>query len=123
MTTTETRGPLRRFHEKFIVEERTVPASARRNLFIIATVLVVVGLVAFLVILDSVRESDDLSVIDKPIQSWLEGMRSPALTVVMATVATVFGPIALPIIVLVTTRLVGVRRQARLAASAARRRR
>lgn len=79
-----------------------MPASARRNLFIIATVLMVVGLVAFLVILDSVRESDDLSVIDKPIQSWLEGMRTPALTVAMATVATVFGPIALPIIVLVT---------------------
>lgn len=94
---------MRRFHEKFIVETRTVPASSRRNLYIIAVVLAVIGLVAFLVILDSVRESDDLSVIDKPVQGWLEGLRSPALTVVMATVATVFGPIALPIIVLVTT--------------------
>lgn len=92
----------RRFHEKFIVEVRTVPASSRRNLYIISGVLVVVGLVAFLVILDSVREGDGVSAIDKPIQGWLEGMRSPALTVVMATIATVFGPIALPIIVLVT---------------------
>ncbi len=80
-----------------------MPASGRRNLFIIAAVLAVVGLVAFFVILDSVSESDGLSAIDKPIQGWLEGMRSPTLTVVMAVVATVFGPIAMPVIVLVTT--------------------
>lgn len=96
-------GAFRRFHEKFVVEVRTIPASSRRNLFIIAAVLIVFGLVAFLVILDSVRERDGLSVIDMPVQSWLEGIRSPALTVVMAVVATAFGPIALPIIVLVTT--------------------
>ncbi|MEN2736371.1 phosphatase PAP2 family protein [Microbacterium sp. X-17] len=91
-----------RWHEKFIVEERVVPASSRRNLYISSAVLVLVGLVCFLVVLDSVRESDGLSVIDRPIQSWLEGMRSPTLTVVMATVAIVFGPVVLPIIVLVT---------------------
>lgn len=92
----------RRIPEKFIVEVRTVPASSRRNLYIISAVLMLVGLVCFLVILDSVRESDGLSAIDRPVQGWLEGMRSPTMTVVMATVATVFGPVALPIIVLVT---------------------
>jgi undecaprenyl-diphosphatase len=92
----------RRFHERFIVEVRWVPASSRRNLYIISGVLVLVGLVAFFVILDSVREGDGVSAIDKPIQGWLEGMRSPTLTIVMAVVATVFGPVALPIIVLVT---------------------
>ncbi|MEO8907747.1 MAG: phosphatase PAP2 family protein [Microbacteriaceae bacterium] len=94
---------MRRFHEKFIVEVRPMPACSRRNLYIIAVVLAVIGLVAFLVILDSVRESDGLSAIDKPVQGWLEDMRSPTLTVVMAIVATVFGPISLPVIVLVTT--------------------
>lgn len=97
------RGTMRRFHEKFVVEVRTVPASSRRNLYIVSIVLGAVGLIAFLVVLDSVRESDGLSVIDKPVQAWLEGMRSPVLTVVMTVVATIFGPIALPIIVLVTT--------------------
>jgi len=96
------RGRTRRLHEKFIVEVRTVPASSRRNLYIISAVLMLLGLISFLVILDSVRESDGLSAIDRPIQGWLEGMRSPTLTVVMATVATVFGPVAMPIIVLVT---------------------
>ena len=79
-----------------------MPSSSRRNLYIVSAVLMVVGLVCFLVVLDSVRESDGLSAIDRPVQSWLEGMRSPTLTVVMATVATVFGPVAMPIIVLVT---------------------
>jgi membrane-associated phospholipid phosphatase len=99
----EDRGALRRFHAKFIVEVREVPASSRRNLYVIAGVLAVVGLVAFLVILDSVRESDGLSAIDRPVQGWLEGMRSPALTGVMAVLAMVFGPVAMPVIILVTT--------------------
>lgn len=105
MTETETakQGRLRRFHERFIVEERIVSAGTRRNLYVISALLVVVGLSAFLVILDSVTESDGLSVIDEPIQAWLEGLRGPLLTVIMATIAVVFGPIALPIIALVTT--------------------
>lgn len=100
---TKSPGVLRRFHEKFVVEERTVRASARRNLFIIAGVLCVVGLTAFLVILDSVSESDGLSVVDEPIQNWLRGLESPSLTVIMTIIATVFGPVAMPIVVLVTT--------------------
>lgn len=79
-----------------------MPASSRRNLYIVSAVLVAVGLICFLVVLDSVRESDGLSAIDRPVQAWLEGMRSPTLTVVMAVVATVFGPVVLPIVVLVT---------------------
>jgi len=105
MTETEAakQGRLRRFHERFIVEERIVSAATRRNLYLISALLVVVGLSAFLVILDSVTESDGLSVIDEPIQAWLQGLRGPLLTVIMATIAVVFGPIALPIIALVTT--------------------
>lgn len=95
-------GTRRRWQERFLVEERIVPASSRRNLHIISAVLVVAGLICFLVVLDSVRESDGLSAIDRPIQAWLQGMRSPTLTVVMALVATVFGPIVLPIVVLIT---------------------
>lgn len=95
-------GTRRRWHEKFLVEDRVVPASSRRNLYIVSAVLMVVGLLCFLAVLDSVRESDGLSAIDRPIQAWLEGMRTPTLTVVMATVATIFGPVVLPIIVLIT---------------------
>ena len=64
--TTEQPGRLRRFHEKFLVEERVVPASAKRNLFIIAIVLIVGGLTAFFFIFDSVLEADDISAVDAP---------------------------------------------------------
>lgn len=63
-TDAEEQSRLRRFHEKFIVEERIVPASSKRNLYLIAVVLGVVGVTAFFVILDSISESDGLSVID-----------------------------------------------------------
>ena len=106
--TTEKPGRLKRFHEKFIVEERFVSAAARRNLIIIAIVLMVVGVSAFLFILDSVLEADDVSAIDKPVEAWLEGARADWLTTVMAVIAFVFGPIVMPIIALVTTVAWGI---------------
>jgi membrane-associated phospholipid phosphatase len=106
--TTERPGRLRRFHEKFIVEERVVPASAKRNLYIVAIVLIVVGLAAFLFIFDSVLEADDISTVDKPVEHWLDGTHADWLTTVMIVLATVFGPIAMPIIILVTTVAWGI---------------
>jgi membrane-associated phospholipid phosphatase len=91
------------WHEKFVVERRYLPASARRSLYVWACVLIVVGLVFFAVILADVLNHNDLSRIDAPIDHWLDGHRAPALTVATVIVATVFGPIALPIIVLVVT--------------------
>ncbi|NEM91839.1 phosphatase PAP2 family protein [Galbitalea soli] len=105
--TTEDAGRLRRFHEKFMVEERRMPASAKRRLYLWSIILVAVGLVAFIVILTSVLGKDDLSVIDQPIESFMRTLRTPTLTTVMITVAIVFGPIALPIIILVTVLLWG----------------
>ena len=101
-------GRLRRFHERFMVEERFVAASARRNLIIIAVVLMVVGLAAFLFILDSVFEADDVSVIDRPVEDWLETARTDWLTSVMAVIAFVFGPVVMPIIILVTVVTWGI---------------
>ncbi|HKH08450.1 MAG TPA: PAP2 family protein, partial [Agromyces sp.] len=105
---TEKQGRLRRFHEKFLVEERYVTASARRNLFIISVVLVVVGITAFLFILDSVIEADDVSAIDAPVENWLETSRTEWLTGFMAVIAFVFGPIVMPIIILITTVAWGI---------------
>lgn len=96
-------GRLRRFHERFIVETREVTATGRTTLYVVAGALMVVGLAAFLVILDAVNESDDLTAIDEPVRAWFESIQSPPLTVFMAIVATVFGPLAMPIVVLVTT--------------------
>jgi membrane-associated phospholipid phosphatase len=105
---TEKQGRLRRFHEKFLVEERYVTASARRNLLIISVALMVVGITAFLFILDSVIEADDVSAIDAPVENWLETSRTEWLTGFMAVIAFVFGPIVMPIIILVTTVTWGI---------------
>ena len=103
--TTERPGRLRRFHEKFLVEERVVPASAKRNLYIVAILLIVAGLTAFFFILDSVLEADDISAVDAPVEQWLETGQSDWLTAVMTVIAFVFGPIVMPIIILVTCLL------------------
>lgn len=73
MTETDKRaGRMRRFHERFLVEERVVVGSGKRNLYLIAGALIVLGLTGFFFVLDSVLESDDLSAIDQPIEVWLE---------------------------------------------------
>lgn len=109
MTETKERsGRLRRFHDRFMVEERFLSAAGRRNLYLAAAVLVVVGLTGFLIVLDSVLEADDLSYIDEPIETWLESGRDEWLTVLMTVLTIVFGPIVMPIIILVTTVTWGV---------------
>ncbi|MDJ1114722.1 phosphatase PAP2 family protein [Microbacterium dauci] len=96
-------GRLRRFHERFLIETREVSPRGRAVLYATAAVLMVGGVAAFLVVLDAVGEGDDLAVIDGPIRDWFTGLQSPPMTVFMAVIATVFGPIAMPVIVLVTT--------------------
>lgn len=106
--TKEESGRLRRFHERFMVEERYLSAAAKRNLYLVAAVLVAVGLTGFFVVLDSILEADDLSYIDAPIDQWLESGRDEWLTTLMIVLAIVFGPIVMPIIILVTTVAWGV---------------
>jgi undecaprenyl-diphosphatase len=96
-------GPFRRFHEKFLVETRLVPASARRNLYLWSAALVAVGLAAFTTVLVDVLTRDGISGIDIPLENWLDASRSPTLTTAMIGLAIVFGPVALPIIILAVT--------------------
>jgi membrane-associated phospholipid phosphatase len=108
METTDRPGRVRRFNERFIVEERVVEASAKRNLYVIAVLLVLAGTAGFLLILDSVVDRDDLSIIDAPVQAWLETGRADWLTNVMIAIAIAFGPVVMPVIILVTTVAWGV---------------
>ncbi len=63
--------------------------------------LVVLGIVAFLGVLDAVREMDDLASLDTPVLNWLVAARSPVVTAVLTAVTTVAGPVVLPIAVAV----------------------
>lgn len=103
MTTTArtTPGKFRRFHERFIVDVRDLPHHVRRNLYVWAASLVLVGLVAFLIILVAVLQRDGVSAIDAPIERALDASRTGWLTTTMIVVAIAFGPTALPIIILV----------------------
>ena len=90
-------------YEKFVVDARSLSQVQRRRLHRIAIALVSVGVVLFVIVLVDILQPDRSAVYDSPIRLWLVEERSPALTSVMIGLAIVFGPVALPIIVLVLT--------------------
>ena len=73
------------------------------RLYGIATALIFAGLTSLLVLWWSVLQPDVLTVMDTTIQEWLEDRQTATLTVLMIVFTEMFGPIALPIIVLVVT--------------------
>ena len=96
-------GRWRVFHDKFVVEERYMSAQERTNLYRIAVGLMIVGAVLFFSILAGVLQHDGLTAGDEPLRSWLLTLRSEPLTTIMIILAILFGPVALPIIILVVT--------------------
>jgi membrane-associated phospholipid phosphatase len=94
-------GKRRTFNEKFVVEERYVDVVVRRRLYRASVILSVVGLALFIATLVSVVQAGGLSAADAPVHNWLLTTRSGAVTAIMIFLAVFFGPIALPIIVLV----------------------
>ncbi|MFP5365526.1 MAG: phosphatase PAP2 family protein [Actinomycetes bacterium] len=101
-------GKWRTFHDKFVVEERYLDPADRRSLYRAAVILVAAGAALFIATLISVLQADGLSAADVPVRDWLLGLRSQALTAFMIFLAVVFGPVALPIIVLVVVVWWGV---------------
>lgn len=96
-------GRWRVFRDKFVVEERFMSADARKNLYRFAVALMVAGALLFSVILAGVLLKDGVADADEPVRSWLLTLRSEPLTTIMIILAVIFGPVALPIIVLVVT--------------------
>jgi membrane-associated phospholipid phosphatase len=94
-------GKWQTFHEKFVVEERYLDPADRRGLYRASAILAVAGLALFIATLVSVVQADGLSVADSPVHNWLLTTRSAAVTAIMIFLAVFFGPVALPIIVLV----------------------
>lgn len=78
--------------------------AARRGLYRTAIVLMIVGAVLFAATLAGVLQSNtEPWAPDESVRDWLLSLRSEALTAVMIFLAVIFGPVALPIIVLVVT--------------------
>ncbi|WP_246848614.1 phosphatase PAP2 family protein [Pseudarthrobacter sp. NIBRBAC000502772] len=94
----------RTFHNKFVVEERFMEPAARTALYRTAVVLIGVGALLFIATLVGVLQSNTGPWgPDESIRDWLLSLRSDTLTAVMIFLAVIFGPVALPIIVLVVT--------------------
>ncbi|TQJ33930.1 undecaprenyl-diphosphatase [Arthrobacter sp. SLBN-122] len=83
------------------MEERYLDPADRRALYRTSIILAVVGVALFIATLISVVQADGLSAADVPVHDWLLTTRSGAVTAIMIFLAVFFGPIALPIIVLV----------------------
>jgi undecaprenyl-diphosphatase len=101
-------GRWRTFHDKFVVEERYMSATARRNLYRTAVVLMITGVVLFVTLLVAVLQKDGISAVDEPVRLWLLTLRGEPTTLIMIILAIVFGPIGLPIIVLIVTVVWGL---------------
>ena len=91
------------WRSKFTVEERYIDPRARRGLYVGSTVLIVVGLVFFTTILFGVLTHSGVAAWDRPLERWVDSVRSPAVTAVMIVLTITFGPVVLPIIILIVT--------------------
>ena len=60
-------GRWRTFHDKFVVEERFMTASARRNLYRIAVALMIVGTALFTIILTGVLQQGGVTLNSTPL--------------------------------------------------------
>lgn len=68
-----------------------------------AIMLAVVGLTLFIATVIGVQSTNGLAGADRSAQQWMLTWRSQPLTTVMIVLAVIFGPIAMPIIILVVT--------------------
>lgn len=96
-------GRWREFHEKFVVEERYVEPRTRKALYLTSMLLAAAGLAFFVATLIGLRHNDGLAGADLPMEHWLLTQRSQVSTIVMIILAVIFGPIAMPVIILIVT--------------------
>lgn len=74
-------------------------------------VLLLLGLLAFGVTLDSVQEQDDLMVVDEPVLDLLVRYRNPVGTSILHAITLVSGPIVLPVLIGTGALVWGIRRR------------
>ncbi|MDN4615324.1 phosphatase PAP2 family protein [Leifsonia sp. F6_8S_P_1B] len=90
------------WNKRFVVEERYVPAATRRRLYATSVALVAVGLIAFVVLAANVMTHTGYERLDVPVERWFNAQRSAETTGFMTVLAIIFGPVAMPFIVLIT---------------------
>ncbi|MFM9919152.1 phosphatase PAP2 family protein [Lacisediminihabitans sp. H27-G8] len=71
------------WRSKFVVEERYLDGRARRGLYIASAILIVLGLVFFTIVITSVLTHTGVADWDRPMEQWVNSLRSPVTTVIM----------------------------------------
>jgi membrane-associated phospholipid phosphatase len=88
---------------KLTTEERFVPATVRRNLYVTSAVLMIVGGLLFVSLVVQVMAKIGIVALDQATETQFVLLRTPFLTTVNDVLAVVFGPISMPIVVFVVT--------------------
>jgi membrane-associated phospholipid phosphatase len=91
------------WRSKFVVEERYIKPGTRRALYLGSAILIVLGLIFFTIVLFGVLTHSGVTDWDKPLEGWVNSLRSPGTTVVMIVLTITFGPVVLPIIIFIVT--------------------
>lgn len=100
--------PLRGRISPMVIERRGLAPGVRRRLVVAAITVGSLGVTGGVVLLVSVLAGHGLTVLDKPVLDLMLDWRTPALTAMMTALAVTFGPIGLPIIVLVVSVTWGI---------------
>ncbi|KTR39220.1 hypothetical protein NS263_11130 [Curtobacterium oceanosedimentum] len=88
---------------KFTLERHPVTAEERAVLLRGSVIVAVVGALVFTTMLTGVLTHTGVQHLDRPVETWFDSLRQPDRTGVMVFLAIVFGPVGMPIIVLVVT--------------------
>ena len=84
-------------------EEHSLTAGKRLMLSMASLVLGLAGTAAFILTLGNVLRGDGLASFDEPLADWFVNNRTAWATPVMTVLARVFGPFAMPVIILLVT--------------------
>ncbi len=91
------------WHRKFAPQVRTVTVTERAVLRRSSVLLAVVGTVVFATMLVGVLTHSGVQRFDAPVDRWFDTQRDTDRTNAMVVLATVFGPVGMPIVVLAVT--------------------
>ncbi len=91
--------------DKLTTEERFVSKSNRKNLYISALSLILLGSILFILLVIQVKTNSGIVALDHQVAKWFVDIRTPFWTSFNIALAIIFGPISMPIIVFVVTIL------------------
>lgn len=88
------------WRSRHVAENRTVPPLVANRLYLAAAILIALGLLCFPLVLSGVLSHSGVADLDRPVELWINTQRNPFSTPVMIIMTVAFGPVVLPVIIL-----------------------